>query len=36
LEALRRMGCDRAQGYLMGRPMPAGELDDLLRTDPRW
>jgi diguanylate cyclase (GGDEF)-like protein/PAS domain S-box-containing protein len=36
LQALRRMGCDRAQGYLMGRPMPAGELDDLLRTDPRW
>jgi EAL domain-containing protein (putative c-di-GMP-specific phosphodiesterase class I) len=22
LDALRRMGCDRAQGYLMGRPMP--------------
>ncbi len=36
LAALRRMGCDRAQGYLMGRPMPASELDELLRTDPRW
>ena len=36
LAALRRMGCDRAQGYLMGRPMPAAELDELLRTDPRW
>jgi EAL domain-containing protein (putative c-di-GMP-specific phosphodiesterase class I) len=36
LAALRAMGCDRAQGYLMGRPMPACELDDLLRTDPRW
>ena len=36
LAALRRMGCDRAQGYLMGRPMPAAELDALLRTDPRW
>ena len=36
LAALRRMGCDRAQGYLMGRPMPASELDALLATDPRW
>jgi diguanylate cyclase (GGDEF)-like protein/PAS domain S-box-containing protein len=36
LAALRRMGCDRAQGYLMGRPMPAAELDALLITDPRW
>ncbi|MDQ1600829.1 MAG: hypothetical protein QOD68_2303 [Actinomycetota bacterium] len=36
LDALRRMGCDRAQGYLMGRPMPADELDALLATDPRW
>jgi diguanylate cyclase (GGDEF)-like protein/PAS domain S-box-containing protein len=36
LAALRRMGCDRAQGYLMGRPMPASELDELLRTDPHW
>jgi diguanylate cyclase (GGDEF)-like protein/PAS domain S-box-containing protein len=36
LAALRRMGCDRAQGYLMGRPMPAAELDELLRSDPRW
>jgi diguanylate cyclase (GGDEF)-like protein/PAS domain S-box-containing protein len=36
LDALRRMGCDRAQGYLMGRPMPANELDALLVTDPRW
>jgi diguanylate cyclase (GGDEF)-like protein/PAS domain S-box-containing protein len=36
LDALRRMGCDRAQGYLMGRPMPAGELDALLRTNPSW
>lgn len=36
LATLRRMGCDRAQGYLMGRPMPAAELDELLSTDPRW
>ena len=34
LAALRRMGCDRAQGYLMGRPMSAAALDDLLRSDP--
>ena len=36
LAALRRMGCDHAQGYLMGRPMAASALDDLLRADPRW
>ena len=36
LAALRRMGCDRVQGYLMGRPMSASALDDLLRTDPVW
>jgi EAL domain-containing protein (putative c-di-GMP-specific phosphodiesterase class I) len=36
LAALRRMGCDRAQGYLMGRPMSAAALDDLLRSDPTW
>ncbi len=36
LDALRRMGCDRAQGYLMGKPMRASELDDLLRSGARW
>jgi diguanylate cyclase (GGDEF)-like protein/PAS domain S-box-containing protein len=36
LSALRAMGCDRAQGYLMGKPMPADELTALVRTHPRW
>lgn len=36
LTALREMGCDRAQGFLLGRPMPADELEELLRSDPRW
>ena len=26
LEQLRRMGCPKLQGYLLGRPVPAGEL----------
>jgi len=26
LQMLRRLGCDEAQGYLLGRPMPAREL----------
>jgi EAL domain-containing protein (putative c-di-GMP-specific phosphodiesterase class I) len=36
LDALRTMGCDRAQGYLLGRPMRPADLEALLRTDPRW
>ncbi|WP_307033052.1 bifunctional diguanylate cyclase/phosphodiesterase [Arthrobacter sp. B3I4] len=31
LEALRAMGCQRAQGYLFGKPSDAGTLEDLLR-----
>ena len=36
LEALRRAGCDRAQGYLMGKPMTAAGFAELLLSDPRW
>jgi diguanylate cyclase (GGDEF)-like protein/PAS domain S-box-containing protein len=36
LAALRSMGCDRAQGYLVGRPMPAQEIDSLVHADRRW
>jgi EAL domain-containing protein (putative c-di-GMP-specific phosphodiesterase class I) len=30
LEILRELGCDRAQGYLLARPVPADELVALL------
>ncbi|MHB8438028.1 MAG: putative bifunctional diguanylate cyclase/phosphodiesterase [Acidimicrobiales bacterium] len=30
LEALARMGCDRVQGYMLGRPQSADELGDAL------
>jgi EAL domain-containing protein (putative c-di-GMP-specific phosphodiesterase class I) len=31
-EALKRLGCDQAQGYFLSRPVPAAELDHWLRT----
>lgn len=30
LEQVRRLGCDALQGFLLGRPMPAGDLEALL------
>ncbi|MCU1564237.1 MAG: hypothetical protein JWN05_2616 [Arthrobacter sp.] len=32
LEALRAMGCERAQGYLLGEPVEAPALEELLRA----
>jgi EAL domain-containing protein (putative c-di-GMP-specific phosphodiesterase class I) len=36
LEVLRSMGCDRGQGYLMGRPSRPDALEELLRAQPQW
>jgi EAL domain-containing protein (putative c-di-GMP-specific phosphodiesterase class I) len=30
---LKDQGCDRVQGYLLGRPMPAEDLVDVMRTE---
>lgn len=35
LHALRAMGCDEVQGYLLGRPMPAAALTPLLSHPPQ-
>jgi diguanylate cyclase (GGDEF)-like protein len=35
LAALTSLGCDRAQGFLLARPMPADELADLLESETR-
>lgn len=32
LSMLREMGCDQAQGYLLGRPVPAEQLEQVLAT----
>jgi diguanylate cyclase (GGDEF)-like protein len=36
LAELRGLGCESAQGYLFSRPVPAGEMEQLLERDPRW
>jgi diguanylate cyclase (GGDEF)-like protein/PAS domain S-box-containing protein len=36
LLGLRRLECDRAQGFLFARPMPAQAFSELLRTKPRF
>jgi len=35
LNALEAMGCDRAQGYLIGRPMPFSKLIEIVLGDPQ-
>ncbi len=36
LQFLRALRCDRAQGYLIGRPMPADEFERALRRGGPW
>lgn len=36
LDWLAAAGCDRAQGYLIARPLPLGEFEAFLRAGNRW
>lgn len=36
LANLKRLGCQRAQGFLLARPVPATELDRLVAEAHRW
>ena len=36
LLALRKLGCDQAQGFLFSTPLDGGEMAELLRLTPRW
>jgi EAL domain-containing protein (putative c-di-GMP-specific phosphodiesterase class I) len=36
LTALSAMGCDRGQGFFFSRPVPATELEALVRSRPSW
>jgi EAL domain-containing protein (putative c-di-GMP-specific phosphodiesterase class I) len=36
LLGLRRLGCDRAQGFLFARPMSAADFSTLLTRKPRY
>jgi EAL domain-containing protein (putative c-di-GMP-specific phosphodiesterase class I) len=36
LAELRRLGCDRAQGFFMARPAGAHEIGEILASGRRW
>jgi EAL domain-containing protein (putative c-di-GMP-specific phosphodiesterase class I) len=36
LANLKRLGCERAQGFLLARPMPVSALNKLLAKSQRW
>jgi diguanylate cyclase (GGDEF)-like protein/PAS domain S-box-containing protein len=36
LASLAAMGCDFVQGYLLSRPVPAADFDEMLQTSPHW